>query len=443
MLRKTRPPFRNPNLCMIDFLLLYCSDYSVARFGETRKEFPPLGVLYLAAACEQQNIRVKLLDLSQIEPGKIPLTDVIGLSINSSYIYPAFQRRIEEIRTKCTLLLAGGQHVSIFPKETCEDLKTDYVLVGEGEYSLPELLCHISRSGFSRNISDVRNVYNPETVSLAKYTEQARIRNLDALPFPARHLLPDDDILLRRRIPGVDVLSTNVITSRGCPYGCRFCGNVYKGFSFRSGKNVQAEIEFLQERYPQLQGIVFLDENLFFNKEHAFDILNCMKQFDLLWTCNARVDGFTKDILPYFRAAGCVEIKYGIESGSQRILNRMNKGISVSDIETTLRTTVQCGIRTKCFLMFGYPGDCVETALETISFLKRNKDYIGRVNLFSFSPVPNSPVYNSGECNDFSWEDYRIYHQLQHWWGTREEYLEVKKGYSLLREYVDESYGER
>ena len=428
---------------MIELLLLYCSDYSVARFGKAGKEFPPLGVLYLAAACEQRDIHVRLMDLSQIDQGSIPQTDVIGLSINSSYIYPAFKRRIEEIRAKCCLLLAGGQHVSIFPKETCKELNTDYVLVGEGEYALPELLCRVSQSGLIRGISDIRNVYCPENVYLAKYTEQTRIRDLDALPFPARHLLPDEDILLRKRIPGVDVLSTNVITSRGCPYGCRFCGNVYKGFSFRSGKNVQDEIQSLLEEYSQLQGIVFLDENLFFSKEHALDVLNCMKQFNLLWTCNARVDGFTKDILPYSKAAGCVEIKYGIESGSQRILDRMNKKISVTDMETTLRATVQHGIRTKCFLMFGYPGDCVETAQETISFLKRNKEYIGRVNLFSFSPVPNSPVYKSGECKDFSWEDYRIYHQLQHWWGTEEAYLEVKKGYSLLNEYIEENYGER
>lgn len=427
---------------MIELLLLYCSDYSIARFGETRKEFPPLGVLYLASACEQRNIRVSLSDLSQIDEGNIPKADVIGLSINSSYIYPAFKRRIEEIREKCGLLLAGGQHVSIFPKETLKEMNADYVLVGEGEYALPELLCRISRSGLIQGISDIRNVYCSETIHLAEYTEQTRIRDLDALPFPARHLLSDEDILLRQRIPGVDIFSTTMITSRGCPYGCRFCGNIYKGFSFRSGDNIKQEIDTLLEEYPQLKGIVFLDENLFFSEEHALDVLNCMKQFNLLWTCNARVDGFTKDILLHSRDTGCIEIKYGIESGSQRILDRMNKKISISDIETSLRTTVQYGIRTKCFLMFGYPGDCIETAQETISFLKRNKEYIGRVNLFSFSPVPNSPIYKSGECKDFSWEDYRIYHQLQHWWGTEEAYLEVKKGYLLLQEYIEENYRE-
>ena len=423
-------------------ILLFCSDYSVARFCTARKEFPPLGLLYLAAACQSRGIDVELYDLADLGEGKIPSGDIIGLSINTSYVYPTFHRRIDEIRCKCKILVAGGQHATIYPEETCLELMLDYVLVGEGEYSLPTLIKRCYESNFSTAICDIPDVYSRGNAHFAQYTEDHRIKDLDILPFPARHLLPREEILLEKRIPNHNILSTNIITSRGCPYNCQFCGNVYKGFAFRSAKNVKMEIQTLLNEYPQLQRLLFLDDNLFFNRNHAIDIISIMKESNLLWTCNARVDGYTQDILPFADSSGCVEIKYGIESGSQKILNSMKKGITISDIERTLKKTVEHGIGTKCFLMFGFPGDCIETACCTIEFLERNRSYIGRVNLFSFSPVPHSPIYKTGICQNYSWEKYKIYHQLQHWWGTEKEYQEVKEGYRLLQKYINENFSE-
>lgn len=426
----------------MELLLIYCSAYSIARFGNDRKEFPPLGILYLAAACEKKGISVKIKDLSAIPEGEIPFSGIIGLSINSSYIYPAFKKRIKEIRKQCEILLVGGQHATLFPKETLIRLDADYILVGEGEFSLPAIISKCYENHLKdKNIQCISNVYCPQNIDLAAYSEQNRIHDLDQLPFPARHLLPREDIVLGRRIPHSTLLSTNVITSRGCPYGCQFCGNIYKGFAFRSSENVEKEINSIIKDYPEIKGIVFLDENLFFQKQHALDIVACMRKFELKWTCNARVDGYTQELLPHIRDCGCVEIKYGIESGSQRILDSMRKNISIDTIEKTLRNTVENGILTKCFLMFGYPGDNIESAKATIEFLERNRMYIDRVNLFNFSPVPSSPVYKSGCCKNLSWEDYKIYHQLRHWWGTKEQYQEMKEGYMLLKDYILMAYG--
>lgn len=427
----------------MEILLLFSSDYSVARFGKERKEFPPLGVLYLAAACENAGIKVTVKDLATLGEGMIPSCSIIGLSINTSYIYPAFRRRINEIKSKCSVLFVGGQHSTIFPLETFNELTADYLLIGEGEYSLPALVKECYNVQFKKDIDYIPNVFCKKNIHQAIYSEVSRIKKLDNLPFPARHLLPEEDILLRRRIPNFDMLSTTIITSRGCPYGCQFCGNLYKSFSCRSAGNVKMEIEYIKKQYPKLQGIVFLDENLFFNKKHAIDIVNVMKGMSLKWTCNARVDGFTKEVLPNIRDSGCVEIKYGIESGDQRILDLMRKGITIPTIEETLQETVKYGIRTKCFLMFGYPGDSEESALTTIRFLERNKKYINRVNLFSFTPVPNSPIYEKKICKEYSWEDYKIYYQLRHWWGTEEQYKSVIKGYKILKNYINLNYGEK
>lgn len=422
-------------------LLLYCSDYAVARFGSKRKEFPPLGVLYLAAACEKNGIEVQVKDLATLKDEDIPFAHIIGLSINTSYVYPIFKDRIDTLRVKCDFLIAGGQHVTIFPQETFADLKVDYILVGEGELSLPMLIQRLQQDN-NPKINDIPAVFCSENISVARYSELNRIQDLDSIPFPARHLLDTSEILLTRRIPGFDVYSTNIITARGCPYNCRFCGNIYKGFRFRSIQNVRKEIECILNYYPAIQGLVFMDENLFFQKDHALQVISCMSQYDLKWTCNARIDGFSNAIISSLRYQNCVEIKYGVESGSQRMLNLMNKGITINDIESTLKNTVMNGIRTKCFLMYGYPGDNLQSATETINFLHRNKKNIMRVNLFSFAPVPNSPIYRSGICRNYSWNDYKIYNQLLHWWGDEKQYLEMKRGYQLLQQYVADNYPE-
>ncbi|MCM1222341.1 MAG: B12-binding domain-containing radical SAM protein [Lachnospiraceae bacterium] len=426
----------------MEILLLYCSDYNVARFGKNRKEFPPLGVLYLAAACEKEGINVSVKDLATIGIGEIPSFNIIGISINTSYIYPSFKHRIDEIKAKCRLIFVGGQHASIYPYETLTELNADYLMIGEGEFTLPALINECYKNAFSKDIDYIENAYCVTNIDKAAYSETSRIKNLDLIPFPARHLLPKEDILLQKRIPSYDILSTTVITSRGCPYGCQFCGNLYKGFSFRSAENVRKEIDNIKMQYQEIQGIVFLDENLFFNKNHALEIIDCMKSLKLKWTCNARVDGFTQEILPYAKDSGCVEIKYGIESGSQKILDLMNKRVSIQIMERTLKETIRNGIRTKCFLMYGFPGDDEDSAKATIAFLNRNKKNINRVNLFSFTPVPNSPIYNRKICKEYSWEDYKIYYQLRHWWGSGKQYKSIINGYNLLKKYVNENYGE-
>jgi len=417
--------------------LLYCNDSSIARFGDARKEFPPLGLLYLASACENCNIQVDIYNIATLTAETLPFYKIIGLSINSSYVYPTFKKKSAIFRNKCKYLLVGGQHTTLFPKETTHDLCADFALIGEGEISLPKLIVSL----YNNLSTKIDGVYTKDSLSHYKYHEPQRITALDSLPFPARHLLPREDIMLKNRIPFHDIYSTTIITSRGCPHNCQFCGNVYKKFFHRSGQNVAEEIHALQNRYPEIQGLIFMDENLFFSEKHAHDIITCMSHFDLKWTCNARADNVAQKVLPHLQNSGCVEIKYGIESGCQEILDSMRKGITIQDIESTLKLTTTFGINTKCFLMFGYPGDSIETALETIDFLKRNSAYISRVNLFSFSPLPGSPIFQKGSFPVSSWEDFKIYHQNNHWWGTSDEYYNMIQGYQLLHNYITLVYG--
>ena len=420
-------------------LLIYFDDSSAARFGKSRKEFPPLGLLYLASSCEAMGIEVELLNISENDLSNIPHHYIVGLSINSSYNYSAFYDSIETIRKKCDVLVIGGQHTTIFPKETLSELKADYIIIGEGEYSLPQLIhdCYADIDPCGDNIISKNN-------SNKTYTEQIRIDNLNDLPFPARHLMNDNDVLLEGRIYGEDIKSISLITSRGCPHNCEFCANVYKGFRYRSAENIELEISQLVKDYPEMRGLVFMDENLLFSNEHMKSICERIKKFQLKWTCNARVDYFNKFLAQQMKDCGCVEIKYGVESGSQRILDKMNKKITTAQISEALIGTHEMGIRTKCFLMFGFPGDNIESAKETIDFISSHERYISRINLFSFSPLPNSPIFNklSNTVKNNKWTDYKLYKQHIHWWGTQSEYEEMIIAYRMLENYINERYKE-
>ncbi len=422
--------------------LLYYNGTDAAHFGNSRKEFPPIGLLYLASSLEARGYSVALYDIQMMSPDhlkKISNT-VIGLSINASYVVPYFVDIIEKL-PKARLIIGGGQHVSASPRESIDQFRLDFAFIGESEHTLPDFLDNylISNIGYE-NIPGIAYIKNREY----KYTGLAsREKCLDDLPFPARHLLPEQDILLDKRIWGKDIKSVSMITSRGCVYNCNFCGNLYKSFYHRSAQNIENEIIHIEQQYPEAKGIVFLDENLLFCEDHILDLCNIMKNHNFLWTANARVDYMNETVGQAMYSSGCVEIKYGVESGSQRILNRMNKKITLRQVETALKCSAEVGIYNKCFLLYGYPGDNMESSNETIAFLQRNRRYINRVNLFDYTPLPTSRDYHTLlHKNSYQWGDFRIYRQHQHWWGSDSEYEEMLKGYFNLKEYIDKNFTE-
>lgn len=420
-------------------LLIYCDDSSIARFGEKRKEFPPIGLLYLAASCEANNIEVELVNIYSQDITKLEHHHIIGLSINSSYNYTSFYNHIQMLREKCDILVVGGQHATIFPQQTLTELLADYLIIGEGEYALPQLIHKI----YNNDAVFVSNIITKDNISNV-YSENYRIDDLDVLPIPARHLMKKEDILLDKRIYGEDIKSISLITSRGCPHNCEFCANVYKGFRHRSAENVELEIAQLILDYPEMKGLVFLDENLLFSEEHMTQICDRISKYKLKWTCNARVDCFNYTLINKMRDSGCVEVKYGLESGSQRILDRMNKKITLSQISEALIGTHKVGIRTKCFLLFGFPGDNLESAKETIDFLSLHEKYISRINLFNFSPLPNSPIFKKlgNVMDNRNLNNFRLYNQQVHWWGTQSDYEEMLTAYEILTKFINERYGE-
>ena len=332
--------------------------------------------------------------------------------------------------------IAFGTHVTPIPRETMRAFPTlDFVLRGEPELTLRELIDTLEQAspttqrpapaperwwpGVESQFEErLRKLFTeadpdwqpawlnlkPETLNLETIKglvwhdgnevvvnpDRPFIRNLDDLPLPRHDLLP----LKAYRAPLVRSPYAFVVTSRGCPGGCRFCiKHVSYGNSvrFRSPENVVAEMELLANLGVRS---VHMYADLFtVSREQVVGLCELILERGLRmqWTCNSRVDFVDPEMLRLMKQAGCRWISWGIESGSEEVLRHVRKGISLEQVEQALRWSRQAGIRNWGYFIIGLPGETEETIQETIRFSKRLP--LDLVLFHIAAPYPGSPLF--------------------------------------------------
>ena len=416
--------------------------YDIAHFGVKRKEIPPFGVLYLAAVLEQKQIEVDLYRVSkETESLDLSVYDIVGFSISSSVTYPIIKRirNISRFREK-TLLLAGGIHSTIFPEEVLKDLDVNIVCIGEGEITIVEIADAYNFNNY-KHISGIAYMDSDGTVIYTPKREL--IDDLDTIPFPSRHLLPIEDVVMNDRLSNTKLPIAHILCSRGCPYSCNFCANQEHNIRYRTGKNIRKELEFLIKEYG-IKGFCITDDNFIVDKNRIEDICNEIAPLNLKWSSLSRVNTVNEELLLKLKESGCVEIKYGIESGSPRILDLMNKRITIEQIRHAILTTAKVGIKVKAFILHGFPGENIESTIETIQLLESLKDNIERISLFRFVPLPGSPAYYNADKYDLhlseNFEDIFIYNNDRKWWGNEDDQEELEEAYQMLEKYIKDNW---
>lgn len=216
--------------------------------------------------------------------------------------------------------------------------------------------------------------------------------DLDTIPFPARHrvgIYSYSRSVLNRR-------ATNVITGRGCPYNCSFCYRGLYGDSFRlrSARNVIREAEEIVDTYG-IRAIHFLDDIFTINRERLREILDAFRSMDIHFRCNSRVDLSAVEDFESLYRGGCREIAFGIESGSQSILDRINKRNTVERNKLAITNAKKAGIVAKAYFVVGLPGETPATILETRRFIEEVRP--DKVSIYTFVPYPGTPVWNDPE----------------------------------------------
>jgi len=303
---------------------------------------------------------------------------------------------------------AAGDHVSVLPKETLDNSKTDFVLTGgDFDVSMRKLADYLDGKG--KLPSGVWYREKGKVVNTGKYE---LLENLDELPFIDRELVPWSDYheswRLHKRF-------FYIMASRGCPYKCTFCswpqmlyGNRLR---FRSPKNVVDEIEMLKKKY-RAQEIFFDDDTFTSNKKWVMDICSeIMKRgIDIVWDCNGRVDNVDKEMLTAMKKSGCRLIKFGIESASQETLNKIKKGYTLDQVREGFKVSKEVGILRHGTVMLGYPWETPQDLRDTIEFVKELD-----VDTVQFSiPIvyPGTELYQDAVKNKWlrfepgAWEKY-------------------------------------
>jgi radical SAM superfamily enzyme YgiQ (UPF0313 family) len=360
------------------------------------KRTPPIGLMYIAAALEKAGFKVQVLDnylmkktTSEVKQFVSSLNpQIVGITCGSATYSRCVEtaKAIKEVLPSCRIIV-GGWHASYVPDTLLNIPEIDYVVMGEGERAITQLATSIINGDepTAMTIPGVacrrqgKNIKNPPKF----------IENLDEIPYPAWHLLPLE--LYDRVIEYLNVKPADVMSiSRGCVFNCGFCetrklwGNICRAFS---PKRVIGEIEYLQSKYGT-KGIYFINDNFTLRKKETIELCNLMikNKLDLEWVCDTRVDLVDQELLEVMSKAGCKTIWFGVESGSQKVLQRIGRNTSLEQIETAFKLCRKNGIQTACSFMLGVPDETLKDMESSLKFAKKlNPDWC-RFNIFIANP---------------------------------------------------------
>jgi anaerobic magnesium-protoporphyrin IX monomethyl ester cyclase len=383
----------------MDVVLINPCDENAVKNGLGFK-VPPLNLMYLAAAIEKAGMSVKILDDDAMQMGVKKITklvskispSVVGLTASTSNIKKAlkYSENVKEALPN-SLNIIGGPHTTFRPTETLENVKAlDVVVIGEGEDTVVDLAETFIKHGMNK-LSEVKGIsYRDCNSGKIKLTPpRPLIKDLDSIPFPARHLVPF------KKYEATKNGQSDMITSRGCVYSCGYCSSsmiMGKKFRSRSPENVVDEIEELIDSY-KIKDLAFIDDTFMLNKRRANAIADEMKArgLDIRYVASSRVDMVNRDLLKNLKSSGLNTLYYGVESGSQRVLNLMKKGITLKQAEDAVKAAKDISIGVLTSFILGFPGETADEIDKTIDFsIKLDADY----SQFSIlTPFPGTPIY--------------------------------------------------
>ncbi|MEW6601880.1 MAG: radical SAM protein, partial [Nitrospirota bacterium] len=309
-------------------------------------------------------------------------------------------------------IAAGGPYpIAVQEKCLSDSPDLDAVVTGEGEITMVEMMDRLSRG---KSLEGVEGVVFRINGKIIKNPPRPLITDVDSIPFPARELLGDamsyipPPATYKRKPVAV------MITARGCNRRCIFCFQIDKerklGVRFRSVENVMEEIELcLEQGYREIK---FLDDTLAADYDRAMRITEEIKRrkLNFAWFASACVHQVDKPLLKAFKEAGCWAILFGAESGVQKNLNSIRKGITVEQTRKAVKAAKEAGLTVYTPFLFGIPGQTFEDGLKTIEFAcELNPDI---ANFHALTPFPGTELYDniekygtmSGELADYTYQ---------------------------------------
>jgi len=373
-------------------LVVYDNDSYIHNF--------PIGLGYVASYLEKDghNVNVYNQDVyhyseehleNYLREGKY---DVVCVSFIAGYYqYKKIMKISEAIKKSQTnpIYILGGHGPSPEPEHFIKKTGADFVVIGEGEITICELL---------KSLHDVSKVdgiaYIKDDVCIIT-NKRKLIKNIDDIHYPAYHLFPMDYYALARE-PGFEKhdRTATMISGRGCPYTCNFCYRLDKGFRARSSSSIVEEIKFLKREY-NITAVEFLDDLLMSSKKRTTELceLFIKEKLDIKWYCNGRLNFAELELLELMKKAGCVFVNYGIECLDDKTLKIIKKHLTVKQIIKGVENTLKVGIHPGLNVIFGNIDEDEHTLTEGVKFLKKYGDGSMMRTIRPVTPYPGSPLY--------------------------------------------------
>ena len=349
----------------------------------TAEKRPPLGLGSLMSTLRHEGHNISFID-NYLKPSRFieegylqnASIDYVGIHANTICYRDTLRmfHEIHELRRQGLWngkVIVGGPHTSV-AVETIPEF-VDHIVQGEGE----RVLLNIVRGE-----------------ACGRIIRSERMKDLDWLPFQPWDIfnrLPYD-----YTCPWMDIKPVFTMnTSRGCPFGCAFCsvGDIWgREYTYMSAERIISEIEYLVQNFGA-KGVYFREDNFTLTSKRTLQFCeNLMRKgIHIEWACETRVSDLTEELIELMSNAGCTALYLGVESGSQRVLDLLNKGVTLEQIENTLRWCSKYGVRAYCSLITGVPGETYADYLATKKLMKKLKPYSASYNVFV--GIPTSPLY--------------------------------------------------
>jgi len=336
---------------------------------------PPLGLAYLASMVRDEH-DVKIVDSTAEQLDKEDVAkkikdwdpDIVGLTATTSAIPDAYEMaKIAKNNDENTRVVLGGPHATFLPERTMRECPhIDFVVREEGEYTFKELVSALGKGGEFRGIAGLTYRKGKKIIS---NPPRSLIENIDEIPIPSYDLLP----MKKYRSDGIEFAT--ILTSRGCPFRCVFCssslqfGKKWRGHSV---ERVMEELSMLRHEYGKTE-IEFLDDTFTLLRPRAIAIADKMRKegLDISWSASSRVDTFSTELANAVKKAGAHTVYFGLESGSQKTLDFIGKGITPEKSESAVKKARCAGLKTLGSFVIGFPDETQDDVNQTIKFSKK------------------------------------------------------------------------
>ena len=415
--------------------------YDKAKVKAVIPLLPSLALATLASGLIKNNHEVKVLDLNFFKDINASLLqdlesfqpDFVGITSTTATINQAMMLS-DTVKNfnKEIITISGGAHTTYEPVGVLEKSKVDIAIIGEGDSSLIKIVN-------GKKLNGVNGIAFKNKQGLVKVNSACKPIKLDELPFPAWELFDIKKYKLPRLLSRKNPAGP-IETSRGCVFGCSYCTKVFgRSFRAKSPERVVREFEYMQD--CGFNEIHILDDGFSTDLNRAKEICRLIKarKFDIVWNLRngIRANRLDHELANLLKEAGCYRVSIGVESGNQDVLNGIDKGESLEEIERAFKILKEAGLETMGFFMFGLPHDTRETMQQTIEFAKKLEPDFVKASICT--PFPGTRLFTDlkvlGLIKTKDWPNYVTH-------NPRDVYTHPTLDWDTIYEYYNRFYKE-